>query len=273
MRQEVLLVRAAVVYAAVLPATVWLLGRWERVRRRAEGLGLLPAARAGAGALRNRLEGSALAAWVPAVLSPPVLRTAAGLAAGAAAGLLLGGTAGVVGGGVVAALAVWLLPEPPGPEQRSRRRTEVALAGQLPLTADLLAACLAAGGGAESAAAAVSAAVGPPMAGRLSAVAAELRLGGEPAESWARFAEGAPALGPLGRCLERATLSGAPPAAALARLADARRTAAAAAAQARVRRAGVLATLPLGLCFLPAFVLTGVVPTVAGLAAGRFGRL
>jgi len=37
------------------------------------------------------------------------------------------------------------------------------------------------------------------------------------------------------------------------------------AAQAAARRAGVLAVGPLGLCFLPAFVLVGVVPLVAGL--------
>jgi hypothetical protein len=30
---------------------------------------------------------------------------------------------------------------------------------------------------------------------------------------------------------------------------------------------GVLAVLPLGACFLPAFVLLGVVPAVLGLAA------
>jgi hypothetical protein len=32
------------------------------------------------------------------------------------------------------------------------------------------------------------------------------------------------------------------------------------------RSAGVRAVAPLGLCFLPAFVLVGVVPTVVGLA-------
>jgi pilus assembly protein TadC len=32
------------------------------------------------------------------------------------------------------------------------------------------------------------------------------------------------------------------------------------------RRAGVRAVLPLGVCFLPAFVLLGIVPTLVGLA-------
>jgi pilus assembly protein TadC len=40
------------------------------------------------------------------------------------------------------------------------------------------------------------------------------------------------------------------------------------AATARARRAGVLITLPLGLCFLPAFLVVGVLPVVIGLAGG-----
>jgi pilus assembly protein TadC len=32
------------------------------------------------------------------------------------------------------------------------------------------------------------------------------------------------------------------------------------------QRAGVLITVPLGLCFLPAFVCLGIVPVIAGLA-------
>ena len=37
------------------------------------------------------------------------------------------------------------------------------------------------------------------------------------------------------------------------------------AAEARAQRAGVLIAAPLGLCFLPAFVLVGIVPLVATL--------
>jgi hypothetical protein len=38
------------------------------------------------------------------------------------------------------------------------------------------------------------------------------------------------------------------------------------AAEQAARRVGVLAVAPLGLCFLPAFLLLGVVPVVVGLA-------
>ncbi|HZY74813.1 MAG TPA: type II secretion system F family protein, partial [Jatrophihabitantaceae bacterium] len=39
-------------------------------------------------------------------------------------------------------------------------------------------------------------------------------------------------------------------------------------ALARANRAGVLAMAPLGLCFLPAFLCLGIVPTVVGIAQG-----
>lgn len=39
------------------------------------------------------------------------------------------------------------------------------------------------------------------------------------------------------------------------------------------RRVGVLAVAPLGLCFLPAFVLLGIVPVVVGLAGPLFATL
>ncbi|NJA60175.1 translation initiation factor IF-2, partial [Streptomyces sp. NEAU-H3] len=37
-------------------------------------------------------------------------------------------------------------------------------------------------------------------------------------------------------------------------------------ATAAARRAGVLVTAPLGLCFLPAFLILGVAPVLLGLA-------
>ena len=37
-------------------------------------------------------------------------------------------------------------------------------------------------------------------------------------------------------------------------------------AEARAQRAGVLIAAPLGLCFLPAFLLLGIAPVVIGLA-------
>ena len=45
------------------------------------------------------------------------------------------------------------------------------------------------------------------------------------------------------------------------------------AAEQAARRVGVLAVAPLGLCFLPAFVLLGVVPVVIGLAGPLLATL
>lgn len=42
-------------------------------------------------------------------------------------------------------------------------------------------------------------------------------------------------------------------------------------ATARARRAAVMVTVPVGLCFLPAFLAIGVLPVVIGLADGVLG--
>ncbi|WP_416370545.1 type II secretion system F family protein [Streptomyces sp. PR69] len=140
-------------------------------------------------------------------------------------------------------------------------------AGQLPLAADLLAACLSAGAAPRDAAEAVGEALSGPVGGRLVRTAAELRLGGEPARAWARFGRIAGAE-PLAGCLERADRTGAPAAEPVARLADRLRADQARLATARGRKAQVLITAPVGLCFLPAFLAVGVAPVVIGLADG-----
>ncbi|NEC80655.1 hypothetical protein G3I38_15800, partial [Streptomyces sp. SID7958] len=56
-----------------------------------------------------------------------------------------------------------------------------------------------------------------------------------------------------------------------ARIAAGTRAEWARAGTARARRAAVLVTAPVGLCFLPAFVAVGVLPVVIGLAGGVLG--
>ncbi|WP_431950149.1 type II secretion system F family protein [Actinacidiphila sp. bgisy167] len=184
----------------------------------------------------------------------------------AVAGVALGVLA-LVGGAVGAAAglgAAWVLRR----RQRRPRPAESAeqsrAARQLPLAADLMAACVAAGAGPREAAEAVGPSLGGPLGEALTRAAAELRLGGEPAQCWGRLDR----LGcrELARCLERATTTGVPPAWEIARLAAGCRAEHARIGAARARRAGVLITAPLGLCFLPAFLLVGVAPVVMGLA-------
>ncbi|MGY1452288.1 type II secretion system F family protein [Streptomyces sp. SS8] len=142
---------------------------------------------------------------------------------------------------------------------------ESAVTGQLPITAELLAACLAAGSGPCEAAGAVGGSVGGPLGEGLVRASAELRLGGDPVAVWTRLGE-LPGAAELARCLERAATTGVPAVEPVGRLAAECRAQRARAATERARRAAVLVTGPLGLCFLPAFLLAGVVPVVIGLA-------
>ena len=102
-----------------------------------------------------------------------------------------------------------------------------------------------------------------PLSEELAAVAARLRLGVDPATVWRDLA-GHPQLGGLGRTVARAVESGASVAEAMQRLADDLRRQHRAAMETKARAVGVQAALPLGVCLLPAFVLVGVVPLVAG---------
>jgi pilus assembly protein TadC len=93
-----------------------------------------------------------------------------------------------------------------------------------------------------------------------------VRLGADPAQAWLTLAR-EPALASLARAVARAAHSGTALTPTLARLARDQRRSTYAAATVRARAAGVRAVAPLGLCFLPAFVLLGIVPAVAGIAS------
>jgi pilus assembly protein TadC len=146
-------------------------------------------------------------------------------------------------------------------------RTAAQAARQLPLAADLLAACVEAGADPVIAAHAVGEALGGPLGERLEQGAAEVRLGAAPTGAWRRLAA-VPGAAPLARLIERAAESGLPAAAPAARLATEARAAGDRSTAGRARRAGVLITGPVGLCFLPAFITIGVLPVVIGLAGG-----
>ncbi|WP_460333476.1 type II secretion system F family protein [Actinoallomurus acanthiterrae] len=183
--------------------------------------------------------------------------------AGIACALLLGGPLGWVAGVLVAVGLMRFLARLEPKAARERRGRVVA---ELPIAIDLLAACLRGGGAWHESVEAVADAVGGPLGAELARVAARIRLGADPAAEWLALAQD-PVLAPLGRAAARAASGGAPLAATLARLARDQRRAARVAAAKRARAAGVRAVAPLGLCFLPAFILLGIVPAVAGIAA------
>jgi len=146
-------------------------------------------------------------------------------------------------------------------ESRSARHQRLSAAAALPFGLDLLAASLRAGAPPAAASRTVGAALGGPLGGRLCRVADALALGAPPAEAWAHL-DGVPGAGRVVLAAVRSSQSGAALTGALARLADELRATRATACEAAARRAGVLVVLPLGLCFLPAFVLAGLVPIV-----------
>jgi pilus assembly protein TadC len=186
--------------------------------------------------------------------------------------VLVGGAAGL-GLGLVAAFGVWRW------RRRARAAAGVASSSeaahaqalrQLPLVADLLAACIAAGADPVRAARAVGESLGGPVGEVLARGAAQVRLGGEPRAAWRQLAS-VPGAGALAGLLERAGDSGAPAAEPVARLAAEARAERGRATAAVARRAAVLITAPVGLCFLPAFVAIGVLPVVIGVAGGLLG--
>src|SRR5438034_11261195 len=69
----------------------------------------------------------------------------------------------------------------------------------------------------------------------------------------------------LAAAVARSADSGAALAGAFTRLADDLRTARLTGAEAAAQRAGVLLVLPLGLCFLPAFIVAGIVPVIVAV--------
>lgn len=181
---------------------------------------------------------------------------------GVIAALIVGGAIGVGVGVALALLGPRLLMRMESRTQRQRRET---LERQAPAAADLLAACLSAGATAVDAARAVSHALGDPIATSLGRLTGALDLGADPASAWAGLAS-EPALRPIARAAARSAETGAPLAALLASVADDQRDEARARAEATARAAGVRSVAPLAACFLPAFLLLGIVPVVASLA-------
>ncbi|MGY5124110.1 type II secretion system F family protein [Streptomyces nigrescens] len=191
------------------------------------------------------------------------------LGAAALVVILVGGMAGVLAGLAVGYGAHRYLARQRGAEAVRLAAAEVR--AELAPAGDLLAACLAAGAGPRESAEAVGRSLDGPVAERLRQVAAELRLGGEPAVVWPRLAA-LPGAEGLARCMERAGISGVPAVESVSRIAAELRAEQARAATAQARRAGVLVTLPLSACFLPAFLTLGVTPVLIGLASGLLGR-
>jgi pilus assembly protein TadC len=191
---------------------------------------------------------------------PDLVRLTAGLS-GLAVAVLIEGWAGPVAALPTAVLLDRLLRriEPP-----AVRRHRLRAAADLPLAADLLAAALRAGAPVERSVLAVADALGGPLGRQLARVGRTLQLGGGPPEAWGHLAA-VPGAQRVATAAIRSASSGAALAGALSRLADDLRADRAVALETAARRSGVLIVLPLGLCFLPAFILAGLVPVIVAV--------
>lgn len=199
--------------------------------------------------------------------SPPRRSRAAGprrllvaAAAGCGAWVVVGGQAGLLAAPFVAALALLVLHRS---EPAEARREREDAARELPHLVDLLAATLRSGAAPLDGLAAVTAALPGPAARRITPMVTATRFGGS--LGWSGELTDDDVLAPLVRALARAERSGSSVVVAVEQLADELEREAGAAAEDAARRVGVAAAVPLGICLLPAFLLIGIVPTVAGL--------
>jgi pilus assembly protein TadC len=155
-------------------------------------------------------------------------------------------------------------------EPRSARRRRQQLIMEAPQALELLAACLAAGLPASTACAAVVGAFDGPVADDLGRVLAMLELGVGEVAAW-RALRDHPQLGLAADDLARSVESGTSMVEGLQHQAAAAREVRRGALQVRARAVGVRSVLPMMICFIPSFMLLGIVPTVVSAVFNAFG--
>ena len=144
---------------------------------------------------------------------------------------------------------------------RQRQESDVIRrrrARDAPRAADVVALCLDAGATVPVALRETAVVIGGPVALDLEEAATALSWGADLGDLCAGSA--------LVSALARSAMTGAPAAALLRQLADDQRARRRWELLDGARRAGVQAVAPLAVCFLPAFVLVGIVPVVVGVA-------
>ena len=144
-------------------------------------------------------------------------------------------------------------------------------AAELPQTLELMAVCLESGATLTGAATTLRDLSPPATAEVLGSVVAALHVGRDPTKAWLALAED-PVWGPPARDLARSLRSGTGMAECLRVHAEEARRRRREAAMRAARAVGVKSVKPLMVCFLPAFVLLGVVPLVASLVGGLLGQ-
>lgn len=136
------------------------------------------------------------------------------------------------------------------------------------MAADLLGAAMRAGTSIPGALTALGTALEEEGENGLDRAAQILLTGGTWAEAW----EGVPGhLQPVRNALEPAWSDGAAPLPLLTRCAETIRQSRERKAREAAAKLGTQLVMPLGLCFLPAFVVMGIVPVIASAGLSIFG--
>jgi Flp pilus assembly protein TadB len=146
-------------------------------------------------------------------------------------------------------------------ETAASRRRAATIAAQLPGALDLMVATLEVGRPPVTAFALTAEATSDPLGSELASVAHRLTVSGDSMAVW-RSVETDPALAPVGRAFRRAESSGMPVARVVSGVADDLRRERRARRRDDSRKVAVRTAAPLGICFLPAFFLIGIVPTI-----------
>lgn len=178
---------------------------------------------------------------------------------GAASAVLIVDGYWSVPAGVVAGLAAYALTKRIELEQEDRRRRRYLR--QLPFALEAFAACLKTGAPVPQALGWVAGAVGGRLATDLASASRAIVLG-TPVPDAFRLLGGDSAVRRVTAAVSRSDDTGAKLGDNLALLASELRDERQHAAQAAAHKAGVWMVLPLCLCFLPAFVLAGLIPIV-----------
>lgn len=147
-------------------------------------------------------------------------------------------------------------------------RRRQLLAEQLPEVLGLLVSALSAGAPTRVAVAEVAAVSPAESRALLETVGSHLRVGRSEQEAWQQVADDvvlAPVWGRPARDLARNATSGSAVIAVLQVHAQEARAELRSQVEKQARTVGIRSVLPLMTCFLPAFVLVGVVPIIAGL--------
>lgn len=188
----------------------------------------------------------------PAVLAAAAVPIAALVLLGWPSGAAIGVALGPVAYGAVGRL-----------ESAASRERNGRIAAQLPGALDLMVATLEVGRPPAVALSLAAGATPDPLGAELDHLSSRLEVAADPIAVWSSVLAD-PALAPVGRAFRRAEVSGMPVAHVISGVADELRRERRATRRDDSRKVAVRTAAPLGVCFLPAFFLIGIVPTIMG---------